>query len=79
MGNFDLPTSEYRGASMCYLTTLISEKRQRCDSPEDTQLVSMGFILSTLESQRPHIHRFVVSLNLVLNVIVYSGILMFTV
>ena len=53
MGNFDLPTFEYRGASMCYLTTLIPEKRQRCDSPEDTQLVSVGLILRTLESQWP--------------------------
>ena len=53
MGNFDLPTSEYRGASMSYLTTLISEKMQRCDSPEDTQLVNVGLTLKTLESQWP--------------------------
>ena len=53
MGNFDLPTSEYRGASMSYRTTLISEKRQRCDSPEDTQLVNVGLTLRTLESQWP--------------------------
>ena len=54
MGNLDSPTSEHRGASMCYLTTLMSGKRRRYDSREDTQLARVGLSLRTLESQQPN-------------------------